>query len=326
MRTACGGLSLGRATCRALSTRALVLNSGSSSLKYGLFDVSDATASTALCSGLVEKIGQPGGMIKHKTESGTNREIAGDLADHVTALRQVVDILTAGGGPIANVDEIGVVGHRVVHGGASLTRPAVVDDTVEAMIEGCAPLAPLHNPANLNGIRTARELFPAPHVAIFDTAFHSDMPASSYTYALPRELLEKHGVRRYGFHGTSYTYVLGQLAESLGKPVGAVNAILCHLGNGASMAAVQHGKCVDTTMGLTPLEGLVMGTRAGDVDAGVLSFLSTHLDYSPAQIDELLNKRSVRPLPRGGTLRASDWYWTERCVRLIGIGRNAACV
>ena len=174
-----------------------------------------------------------------------------------------VELLTARGGPIARADEIGVVGHRVVHGGAALTAPRVVDDDVEAQIEACVPLAPLHNPANLLGIRTARAQFGrAPHVAVFDTAFHATMPPESYAYALPKELREARGVRKYGFHGTSYSYVLGRVAEALGRPASGVRAVLCHLGNGASMCCVRDGACVDTTMGLTPLEGLVMGTRA----------------------------------------------------------------
>lgn len=274
--------------------RALVLNAGSSSIKYGLFTI-DAGASggaTAVCSGLVEKIGLQGGLITHKTADGAKTTMQGDLVDHSSALTKVVEILTGAGGPIADVKEIGVVGHRVVHGGMTLTAPAVLDDKVEAEIERCVPLAPLHNPANLNAIRVARSIFPAPHVAIFDTAFHADMPPESYTYALPRELKEHHGVRRYGFHGTSYIYVLGKAAEQLGVPKESLNAIICHLGNGASMAVVKNGKCLDTTMGLTPLEGLVMGTRAGDVDGGVLSFMAGHLGWDAHKIDTVLNKQS----------------------------------
>ena len=206
-------LSRGGGGARSLATRALVLNAGSSSLKYGLFDV-DASRpgrprATSLCSGLCERIGEPGdgGAIRHVGAGGardTHDRVA--LPDHAAALGRVVELLTARGGPIARADEIGVVGHRVVHGGAALTAPRVVDDDVEAQIEACVPLAPLHNPANLLGIRTARAQFSgAPHVAVFDTAFHATMPPESYAYALPKELREERGVRKYGFHGTSYT-------------------------------------------------------------------------------------------------------------------------
>ena len=194
--------------------RALVLNAGSSSIKYGLFDIG-AGGGTALCSGLVEKIGVAGASITHKAADGTKQVMSNDglLTDHGVALAQVVELLTSNGGPISNVADIDVVGHRVVHGGATLTAPTIVDEAVEKSIEACVPLAPLHNPANLLGIRVAQSIFaPAPHVAIFDTAFHATMPPESYTYALPRELAEAHGVRRYGFHGTSYTYVLQQVA------------------------------------------------------------------------------------------------------------------
>ena len=295
---------LTRTISRRLSSkipRALVINAGSSSVKYGLFDV--GASEEARVSGLVEKIGLDGSSISHTGEDGIKQKIEVALPDHATALNHVVELLTASGGPIGDVREIDVVGHRVVHGGASMTTPTVIDDSKEALIESCIPLAPLHNPANLLGIRVARSIFPAPHVAVFDTAFHSTMPPESYTYALPRELIEEHGVRRYGFHGTSYTYVLQKTAEILGRPANKFNAIICHLGSGASMSAVLKGKCVDTTMGLTPLEGLVMGTRAGDLDAGVLSFLSGHLGKSQSEIDTLLNKRSGL-LGLSGT---SDW-------------------
>ena len=284
------------------SARALVLNAGSSSVKYGLYDVNKVTReATELCAGLTERIGEPAeATIRHRAADGTSVKAQVDMADHAAALRVIVDQLTAEGGPIAKASDIEVVGHRVVHGGTSMTAPAIIDSTVEAVIEKVIPMAPLHNPAHLQGIRVAREVFSAaPHVAVFDTAFHATMPASAHTYALPKELIEEHGVRRYGFHGTSYTYLLQKAAEHLGRDADSLNLIMCHLGNGASMAVVENGRCVDTTMGLTPLEGLVMGTRAGDVDAGVLAFLGSHLKMSAKEIDTLLNKKSgARAPPR----------------------------
>lgn len=224
--TACRWSIVSRRYITGAANRALVLNAGSSSIKYGVFDLS---SEASICSGLVEKIGVPGGAITHKMQDGTKKKTETHLPDHAFALEQVVEILTAPGGAIGNVEEIGVVGHRVVHGGASLTKPTIIDDRVEAAIESCVPLAPLHNPANLLGIRVARGLFASPHVAVFDTAFHSTMPPESYLYALPHALAEEHGVRRYGFHGTSYTFVLEKAAELLGKPVDQVPPILIGL-------------------------------------------------------------------------------------------------
>jgi len=191
------------------------------------------------------------------------------------------------------VTDIKVVGHRVVHGGEAFSAPAVVDDEVYFKIERMSFLAPLHNPANLTGIRMAKTLFPhCKHVAVFDTAWHATMPPESYRYAIPKELYEKHHLRRYGFHGTSYKFVTAKAAEFLGWPLADLNMIVCHLGNGASMACVKGGRCIDTTMGLTPLEGLVMGTRSGDVDPGVFSHLSGQLGMTPKEVDTLLNKKS----------------------------------
>ena len=274
-----------------LASRALVLNAGSSSLKYGLFELQPGGKATALCSGLVDKVGSANAAIKH-SEDGTTEVMDARLPDHSAALSKVVEVLTRSGGPIQSVKDIHVVGHRVVHGGSSLTTPTVVDDAVESDIERCVPLAPLHNPANLLGIRVARELFSAPSVAVFDTAFHASIPPESFTYALPKALREEHGVRKYGFHGTSYTYVLERTASLLNRPADSLSLVMLHLGNGASMSAVKHGKCIDTTMGMTPLEGLIMGTRAGDLDPGALHYLATHLGYSAAEIDTILNKQS----------------------------------
>jgi len=276
-------------------TTALTFNSGSSSVKYGLFEVEPGTTDLKmLCSGLVDKIGIEGTVIKHKNAvTGKEDKLPMNLPDHGAALKKVAELLTAAGGPINSGKDIKVVGHRVVHGGETFSQPAVVDEKGEAEIDKCTTLAPLHNPANLKGIRMGKELWShAPQVAIFDTAFHATMPPESYRYAVPLELYEKHGVRRYGFHGTSYKYVTSAAARHLGRPAKDLNMIMCHLGNGASMCCIKGGKSHDTTMGLTPLEGMVMGTRSGDIDAGVYTHLCNHVGMSPAEVDTLLNKKS----------------------------------
>ena len=217
-------LNAGSSCSLHTTARALVLNAGSSSIKYGLFDVSPE-ATSQLCHGLCERIGEQAASIKHSADGSSVTHTA-ELTDHTAALSRVVELLTAAGGPIQRPSDIAVVGHRVVHGGATMAAPAVIDDAVEALIERCVPLAPLHNPANLLGIRVAREQFDVPHVAVFDTAFHSSMPPSSFTYALPKALREEHGVRRYGFHGTSYTYLLQKTAEALGRSPESLNLIM----------------------------------------------------------------------------------------------------
>lgn len=247
-------------------TRAFVVNSGSSSIKYQLIDLS---TDESVISGLVERIGEPGG----------------DAATHTAGIRAVLAQL----GPEA---DISVVGHRVVHGGTLFDRATIIDDDVLAKIEALSPLAPLHNPANLAGIRAALDTLPdVPHVAVFDTAFHQTMPAEAYLYALDTDLATEFGVRKYGFHGTSHAYVSRAAADFLGKPIADVNVIVCHLGNGSSLAAVRGGRSVDTSMGLTPLQGLVMGTRTGDIDAAVVTHLHRVAGMSVDDIDDLLNKR-----------------------------------
>jgi len=250
------------------SPRVLVVNSGSSSLKYQLVEPETATAVT---SGLVERIGEPGGV-----------------ADHGEALRAALDALEP-------LDEAGIVavGHRVVHGGADFGAPVLADDEVVAKIHALIPLAPLHNPANVRGIEVARELLPeVPHVVVFDTAFFHTLPAAAATYAIDAEVAEQHGVRRYGFHGTSHQFVAHAAAELVGRPVEELDQIVCHLGNGASVSAVKGGVAVETSMGLTPLEGLVMGTRSGDIDAGIVFHLARTAGMSIDELDVLLNRRS----------------------------------
>ncbi|WP_214105113.1 acetate kinase [Acrocarpospora catenulata] len=257
----------------------LVLNTGSSTIKYQLLDM---TERKRLATGLADRIGQPDGRLVHNGEELT----AQGFPDHESGLRAMLDAFAERG---PSLDGVVAVGHRVVHGGSVFSGPVLVDDEVEKDIEALIPLAPLHNTANLEGIRVARRAFPGlPQVAVFDTAFHQTLPPQAYTYAVPPEW----GVRKYGFHGTSYAYVSRRAAEFLARPYGETNMIVLHLGNGASAAAIQGGRSVDTSMGLTPLAGLVMGTRSGDVDPGVLSYLGRTAGMSLPEIDSALNRAS----------------------------------
>ncbi|MGW3335864.1 acetate kinase [Streptomyces sp. NPDC001009] len=271
-------------------TRVLVLNSGSSSLKYQLLDMRDGSR---LAVGLVERIGEQTSRLRHTPlATGESREQSGPIADHDTALKAVAEELARDGLGLDS-PELAAIGHRVVHGGMFFTEPTVVDDSVIAEIERLIPVAPLHNPANLTGIRTAIALRPdLPQVAVFDTAFHTSMPESAARYAIDPRIADRHRIRRYGFHGTSHAYVSRETARLLGKEPQDVNVIVLHLGNGASASAVERGRCVDTSMGLTPLEGLVMGTRSGDLDPAVIFHLARVGDMSMDEIDTLLNKRS----------------------------------
>ncbi len=271
-------------------TRVLVLNSGSSSVKYQLLDMRD---SSRLAVGLVERIGERTSRLKHTClSSGETREQNGPMHDHEAALKAVAEELAKDGLGLDS-PELAAIGHRVVHGGEFFTEPTVIDDTVLLEIERLIPVAPLHNPANLTGIRTAQALRPdLPQVAVFDTAFHTTMPESAARYALDPRIADRHRIRRYGFHGTSHAYVSRETARLLGKDPAEVNVIVLHLGNGASASAVRGGACVDTSMGLTPLEGLVMGTRSGDLDPAVIFHLARVGGMSMDEIDTLLNKRS----------------------------------
>ncbi|WP_053711283.1 acetate kinase [Streptomyces sp. NRRL B-3648] len=271
-------------------TRVLVLNSGSSSVKYQLLDMRD---SSRLAAGLVERIGEQTSRIEHTClTTGGTREHTGPIADHDAALKAVAEELGRDGLGLDS-PELAAIGHRVVHGGMFFTEPTVIDDTVLTEIERLIPVAPLHNPANLTGIRTAQGLRPdLPQVAVFDTAFHTTMPESAARYAIDPRIADRHRIRRYGFHGTSHAYVSRETARLLGKDPAEVNVIVLHLGNGASASAVRQGRCVDTSMGLTPLEGLVMGTRSGDLDPAVIFHLARVGDMSMDEIDTLLNKRS----------------------------------
>ncbi|MEU9138177.1 acetate kinase [Streptomyces sp. NPDC048404] len=272
------------------AVRVLVLNSGSSSVKYQLLDMRDGAR---LAAGLVERIGEGTSLLRHTTRAtGETRERADTFADHDAALKAMAEELAVDGLGLDS-PELAAIGHRVVHGGQTFTEPTVIDDAVLAEIERLIPVAPLHNPANLTGIRTAMALRPdLPQVAVFDTAFHTTMPEAAARYAIDVATADKHRIRRYGFHGTSHAYVSRTTAELLGKAPEEVNVIVLHLGNGASASAVRGGRCVDTSMGLTPLEGLVMGTRSGDVDPAVIFHLERVGDMSTDEIDTLLNKKS----------------------------------
>ncbi|MER5218016.1 acetate kinase [Streptomyces sp. NPDC002838] len=273
------------------STRVLVLNSGSSSVKYQLLDMRDRSR---LAVGLVERIGEETARLRHTPldGGGASRGWTGPIADHEAALKAVSEELSKDGLGLDS-PELAAIGHRVVHGGKHFTEPTVIDDAVLAEIERLIPVAPLHNPANLTGIRTARSLRPdLPQVAVFDTAFHTTMPESAARYAIDVRTADEHRIRRYGFHGTSHAYVSRATAQLLGKSPEEVNVIVLHLGNGASASAVRGGRCVETSMGLTPLEGLVMGTRSGDMDPAVIFHLMRVGGMSTDEIDTLLNKKS----------------------------------
>ncbi|MEV6973692.1 acetate kinase [Kitasatospora sp. NPDC093806] len=270
-------------------TRVLVLNAGSSSVKYQLIDMLDGAR---LAAGLVERIGEAGGRLVHAPRGGAERESAQTFPDHGAALKAVAEELAADGLGLDS-PELAAIGHRVVHGGLRFTEPTVIDDDVLKEVRRLIPVAPLHNPANITGIEVARALRPdLPQVAVFDTAFHASMPEYAARYAMDKAVADEHRVRRYGFHGTSHQYVSRATARLLGKDPAEVNVIVLHLGNGASASAVAGGRCVDTSMGLTPLEGLVMGTRSGDIDAGVVFHLHRVGGLSIDEIDALLNRRS----------------------------------
>lgn len=266
----------------------LVLNSGSSSLKYQLVE---PDSGTSVFDGIVERIGEDASKATLRI-GDVKIERDGRVADHEAALRLAFDLVAEAG---ESLDRLGLVavGHRVVHGGPNLYRPTIVDDALVEELRELAPLAPLHNPPAVLGIEVARKVLPdLPHVAVFDTAFFHDLPAAAATYAIDSEVAARWRIRRYGFHGTSHEFVSRQAAEFLGAPVDSLNQIVLHLGNGASASAIAAGKPIDTSMGLTPMEGLVMGTRAGDIDAGVISYLARTAEMSIDEIETMLNRRS----------------------------------
>ncbi len=269
----------------------LVLNCGSSSIKYALYDMDGKQVIT---SGGIEKIGLPDSFIKIKLADGKKVQLDRPIAEHTAGVKFIFEVLSTGPWAVlSDLHEIDAVGHRMVHGGERFNKSVVLDDEVMAAFTACNDLAPLHNPANIKGVNAVKELLPkVPQVGVFDTAFHQTMPDYAYMYAVPYELYEKYGVRRYGFHGTSHRYVSHRVCEYLGLDPGHTKIITCHIGNGASMAAVKDGKVIDTSMGLTPLEGLIMGTRSGDIDAGAVTFIMDKEGLDTQGISNLLNKKS----------------------------------
>ncbi len=269
----------------------LVINCGSSSLKFQLID---ANTEELIAKGLCERIGIPGSRLVYAPKDTSKIVTEAVMNDHTDAIRMVLGALTdEESGVLKSLDDIKAVGHRVVHGGEKFAASTMITDDVIAAIEECNALAPLHNPANLIGIKSCRELMPeVPMVAVFDTAFHQTMPEEAYLYGIPYEYYEQHQVRKYGFHGTSHAYVSKQAAKLLNKPYDSLKLIVCHLGNGASISAVKNGKCVDTSMGMTPLEGLIMGTRSGDVDPAIIEYLCKVTKKSVGEVLEELNKKS----------------------------------
>lgn len=271
-----------------MSSHVLVINSGSSSIKYQLVDLD---TSEALASGIVERIGLLEGKVKHDGADGET-VLTQTIPDHEVGMELVLRLF-AEHGPVIDESSLVAVGHRVVQGGSIFSGPALIDDAVQATILDLAALAPLHNRAHVDGIKAARHAFPnTPHVAVFDTAFFHSLPPAAYTYAIDREVAAKYAIRRYGAHGTSHAFVSRAVADFLGRDYGDLSTIVLHLGNGASASAVKNGKAIDTSMGLTPLEGLVMGTRSGDIDPAVLFHLSRQGGYTTDQLDDLLNKHS----------------------------------
>ena len=269
----------------------LVINAGSSSVKYQVFN---AAEEKVLAKGLVERIGMSGAILTHRPTGGKEVRLSGEILDHKMAIEYVVSILLSKNhGVIKDKSEIDAVGHRVVHGGEAFSKSVLITEEVMAEIRACIDYAPLHNPPNLKGINAAKTLLPeVPQVAVFDTAFHQSMPAYAYLYGLPYTLYKRHGIRRYGFHGTSHRYVSERAAEKVNKPLDSLRMITAHLGNGASVAAIHGGKSVDTSMGFTPLEGLLMGTRCGDMDPAIILQIMHKEELTLNDANTLLNKHS----------------------------------
>lgn len=271
----------------------LVLNCGSSSLKYQLIDMN---GEILLAKGICEQIGDTNATFTHKVPSDESKNIKKlpcELKDHGEAIRLVINTLVSKGhGVIASTDEIGAVGHRVLHGGEKFSDSVLVTKEVKQAIRECFKFGPLHNPANLKGIEACEELMDVPQVAVFDTGFHQTMPDYAYLYALPYEFYAKDGIRRYGFHGTSHRYVSARCIDLLGGKAEGTKIVTCHLGNGSSVTAVKDGKCLDTTMGLTPLEGIIMGTRCGSIDPAIVTTIMKSRNLSPDEMDVLMNKKS----------------------------------
>lgn len=271
--------------------KVLVLNCGSSSIKYKLYEM---TTREVLAQGGIEKLGLPDSFLKFTLPSGEKKVIERNIPEHTSGVQFIFEILTSPEyGVLQSLKEVDAVGHRVVHGAMKFSDSVLITPEVIKTIEECSDLSPLHNPANLKGIAAVSQLLPdVPQVGVFDTAFHQTMPEYAYLYALPYEYFQKYGIRRYGFHGTSHRYVSKRVCEYLQIPVEGSRIITCHIGNGGSISAVKDGKCIDTSMGLTPLEGLMMGTRCGDIDAGALIYLMKKEGWNADQLSDVLNKKS----------------------------------
>ena len=296
----------------------LVLNCGSSSIKYKLFDMAD---NSVIAQGGIEKIGNQDSFLKLKQPDGTKVTLEKYISEHTAGVQFVFDVLVSPEyGAIKSLDEIDAVGHRMVHGGERFSESVLLNEEVLAAFTACNDLAPLHNPANLKGVAAVSALLPdVPQVGVFDTAFHQTMPDYAYMYAIPYEMYEKYGIRRYGFHGTSHRYVSQRVCEFLGVSPEGKRIITCHIGNGGSIAAVKDGKCIDTTMGLTPLEGLMMGTRSGDIDGGAVTFIMNKLGLSADEVSTYLNKqcglKGITGIPSGDMreTREGKLAGNERC-------------
>ena len=272
--------------------KVLVINAGSSSLKYQLIDMDSMEV---MAKGLCERIGIEGSKLTHKNTAKKSETVfEKPMKNHSDAISMVVDALVSPEcGVISDMSEIGAVGHRVVHGSEIFADSCIINDDVKKALELCSPLAPLHNPANIIGIEACEKIMPdVPQVAVFDTAFHQTMPKKAYMYALPYELYEKHKIRKFGFHGTSHRFVSQEAAKLLNKPIEDLKIITCHLGNGSSVSAVDHGKCIDTSMGFTPLDGVIMGTRTGSMDPAVVTYIMDKENMTAKEVDLLMNKKS----------------------------------
>ncbi len=292
----------------------LVINCGSSSLKFQLIN---SESEQCIAKGLCERIGIDGSKIVYTPAGGEKETTVTPMADHTDAIRLVLEALTnEKTGVVKSLDEIGAIGHRMVHGGEKFSGSVVITDEVIAAVEECNDLAPLHNPANLIGVNACKTLMPnTPMIGVFDTAFHQTMPEEAYMYGIPYEYYEKYKIRRYGFHGTSHSYVSKRAAEVLGANYEDLKIIVCHLGNGASVSAVKNGKCVDTSMGMTPLEGLIMGTRSGDIDPAIIEFIAHKENKSIDEVMAILNKKS-------GVLGLSDNLSSDFRDLEDGLARN----
>ena len=295
----------------------LVINAGSSSLKFQLIDMDNESV---IAKGICEEIGNSGAQFKFKVPGRPDVVDKSPIPSHADALKRVLSALSDSKiGVIKSVDEIGAVGHRVLHGGEKLSGSVLVTEEVKAIIDECKDLGPLHNPANLKGIIECEKIMNVPQVAVFDTGFHQTMPDYAYLYALPYEYYEKYKIRRYGFHGTSHRYVSERAAAMLGRRPEDVNVVTCHLGNGASIAAVKGGKCYDTTMGVTPLEGLMMGTRCGSIDPAIVPYIMKKEGLSPDEIDRVMNKKS-------GMLGVSGISSDNQIINKLAAEGNEKCI